>query len=701
MPGWGETRPPGPGLCHHSAVPSGSTTAGPRRAGASTRTTVGGSGARLRHRPALDGLRGLAVASCLTYQMIPGHFTGGWLGIDMFLTLSGFFIAAMLVQEQRATGRIHYWTFLKRRGRRLLPGHLLMLAGVAVLTPLLAPRGRWQATAGDIAASVVEMVNWRFISADESYFDNQGMPSPLRHMWSLSVQEQYYVLFPLVLLGISRWARTMRAKVAFFAGLAGLSLWRMIALYEPGTDPSRVYFGTDTRIFEVLIGVIAALLLSERAFSVSLGRAHRGWLADHDRELGWVGLAGLGLLFWWMLTLSEYSPWLFQGGLAAVCGLTLIAIVAASSPRTNLLQRLLSWAPLRWVGRMGFSLYIWHWPLVVFTGLALPALPHAAQNVLSMLLTLGIGYLSNTYLETPIHVRGIRGLFPRRPGLRDAVALGTVPALLLSSFVLSTSATRAGAGGVDPAEDLHLSIPAYHPRPDAQPVVLFGNSVAAGVAERRDTGTAPDLAVDLISSLGCDPFVRDAVRSDRLLPVSTQCLDWRARWPAGIKRDQHPLVAYFLSPNLFEDFRVDGRTVSPMSPEHDATVTGVLDELRTRAARAGAGGFVLVNLACHRRVDFGTDPAVTRSNDLAQVQHLNALAGSWARRHRVRVIDVYATLCPGGAYRSAVDGLPLYDDAVHYSTDSAPVIYAWLAPQLQAAASARGTADSGVADLAP
>lgn len=627
--------------------------------------------------------------------MIPGHFTGGWLGIDMFLTLSGFFIAAMLLQEHRSTGTIHYWNFIKRRGRRLLPAHLLLLAATVVLTWWLMPVGRRPSVAGDIAASVFEVVNWRFISADQSYFNNISMPSPLRHMWSLSVQEQYYVIFPLVLIAVGRYVKSRNGKMAFFAGLTLLSMWRMYSLYEPGTDPSRVYYGTDTRIFEVLIGVLAAFLLSERAFAASRGRRHYGWLARWDRALGWAGLGALALLFYWMNTLSEYSPWLFQGGLALVCGLTLVAIVAASSPNTNLLQRMLSWAPLRWIGRMGFPLYIWHWPAVVYTALLLPNTPQLWRNCISMTFTVAVAVVSNKYLEDPIHRRGLRALFPGRPTLRKFVALGAAPAILFGSILLAVNADAGSASG----RDLRLAIAPYHPTAGEKRVVLLGNSVAAGIAERRNPASAPDLHLDLIASLGCDPFIRDVVQSGQVLPPTKDCLAWRQDWPSQIDRGARPVVAYLLSPNLLPDYKVNGKVVAPGSAEHDAVIIGVLDELRRRAYDAGAGAFMVFNLACHQRADFGGNLVVSRSNSMSKVKHLNTVLSWWAKQHGVPVGDTFGTLCPNDTYYNAVDGVPLYDDTIHYSVKSAPIIYDWMAPELQKVAQQRGTDNDGLADL--
>jgi hypothetical protein len=469
----------------------------------------------------------------------------------------------------------------------------------------------------------------------------------------------------------------------------------MNALYEPGTDPSRVYFGTDTRIFEVLIGVVGAYFLSERAFAHSRGRQHRGWLTRWDRALGWAGLASLALLFWFMTHLSERSPWLFQGGLAVVCGLTMVAIVAASSPHTNLLQRLLSWRVLRWIGRMGFSLYIWHWPLVVFTTLARPEWSTAAQRVVSMSLTVVVAYLSNRFVETPIHERGLRGWLPWHPRLKRVLVVGAVPAILLGAFQLDAQAVSRGATGT--GRDLALPAPAYTPGTEPLPVVVVGNSIAAGLAGRGDASRFADLHVDLVASLGCDPWVREERQSADVTPPRPECLAWRQDWPGQIRAAERPYVLYVVSPNLLPDFRAsDGSWAMPPSAEHDRVVRGILEELRTRVREAGAGGFGIVNLACHRRPDLGGNLVVRRSNDDQLVRHLDGVVLDWSRAHGVRVFDAYGALCPGDTYYASVNGVQLYDDSVHYGFQSAPMVFDWLAPQLQAAARARGTVDDGL-----
>ncbi len=649
---------------------------------------------KLKRRPALDGLRGFAVGACLIYQMFPSVFSGAWLGVDMFLTISGFFIAAMLLQELKSTGRIDYWRFLKRRARRLGPGQLTLFAAVLVATAFLMPIGRRADVAKDTVASLFEVANWRFVSIEASYFNTATIPSPLRHMWSLSVQEQYYIVFPLLLMGLLRISRKKQALYLLFGGLTLLSIGRMAALYVPGTDPSRVYFGTDTRIFEVLIGVLGAFLLADRAFAMSRGRHYAGWLHRWDHIVGWAGLASIVLLFAGMLTLTEYSSFLFPWGLVVVCVLTMIAIMGASSPTDTVMQRILSWSWLRAIGRMGLPLYLWHWPVQVFMVLAFGQWPRILLHTVSMGITVLLGVATHRWLEDPVHRRGLAGFLPGWPVLRRIVVLGIVPAILTGAAVVAGPVVEEEVSS-DPG--LVLTIPTYTPQQYPLPVMLMGNSIARGIFERRNLATAPDIGLGLIAGWDCDLVARATYEPTARSTPTPGCLEFQRTWDTSIVRDQRPVIALVMSPNLITDYTVDGKVVSAGDPAHDEVVRGILDEVRNRSIAAGAGGFMVFNFACRNRPDMGAITEITRSNDISTVRQVNATVKSWGDAHGVEVVDMFGALCPGNTFHEVVNGITLYDDGIHYSERSAPMIYSWMAPYLQAAAIRRGTPNSGVA----
>lgn len=639
---------------------------------------------RLRHRPALDGLRGFAVGACLLYQTFTSVLTGAWIGVDMFLVLSGFFIAAMLLREQRKWGSIDYLEFLRRRARRLLPTQLFMLGVVVVLSFFWVVPGRRLSVAWDVVASAFQFVNWRFILSDQSYFANLSLPTPVRHMWSLNVQEQFYVVFPFVIAILFAITRKRWVRIALLLGLAGLSVTRMAMLYVPGTDPSRVYYGTDTRIFEVIIGVVAAFLISERSFAMGEGRAHQGWLDRWDKQIGWAGLASMAILTVLMVTISEYSAIVFQGGLVLVCLLTLVAIVAASGPHSNVLQRILSWKPLQRVGVMGYSLYIWHWPALVFTMFAIPNTPLWFRHTVAMVATVVVGRWAYKHIEEPAHRRGLKALLPGKPHLRKIVVVGALPAVLIGAWQLAGTADNAIT--VDPARNVTLALPAYTPSSQPRSVVLLGNSVAHSVATHSGENT-PDLAVSLIARFGCDPFARDLIRDGDSLPPTADCIDYQRTWEKAISEVKNPFVVYFLPINLLADYEADGKLLSPGSAAYDGFVRDALEEVRSKSMASGATGFALNNLACHQRDDFfGTDPSISRSSDVTMVKHLNEVAAAWAATKGVTVFDNYGALCPGDTVMTSINGTALYADQLHFTPESAPIYWGWLAPQIREAA---------------
>ena len=253
---------------------------------------------RLPHIAAIDGLRALAVASVFAYHADVGWARGGFLGVDVFFVISGFLITALLLAEWRRDAWLDVAYFWKRRALRLLPAVLVLLVGVWVVVPILAPEqaGRLQ---GDIRAALAYVSNWRLIFEHQSYFEAAGRPPLLQHLWSLAVEEQFYLVWPLVLwagLGIRRTARRL---VWWILAAAVASAALMAVLYEPGTDPSRVYYGTDTRAAAILLGAALACVWRPSATRKAPSLAGRV-------VLGVVGIGALAGLAWCVTTLHQF-----------------------------------------------------------------------------------------------------------------------------------------------------------------------------------------------------------------------------------------------------------------------------------------------------------------------------------------------------------------------------------------------------------
>jgi peptidoglycan/LPS O-acetylase OafA/YrhL/lysophospholipase L1-like esterase len=419
-----------------------------------------------KYLPGLDGLRALAVAAVVAYHLGYGWAQGGLLGVGVFFTLSGYLITDILVGQWAARGRIRLGDFWLRRARRLLPALFVMLAVVSIwvngFTRSFLPGFR-----GDVVASVFYVSNWWYVGQHTSYYARFAPPQPLDHLWSLAVEEQFYLVWPWVVLllvwlvgRVRRWRNgsatgsapylTNGSRLALAAvtlALAAGSALLMARLYQPGYDPTRVYEGTDTRAFGLLIGAAVAIVWPTRrpgaAGSASDGLASDGLASDglaSDRPVtaaagtGWtvptavrwlldvLGLAGLtaiGLLIW---RTNEYSDFMFRGGLVLLSVATAAAVAAAATPG-SLLGRAIGWGPLRWLGVRSYAIYLWHYPIIVLTAASgtagEPVSPVRAVVIVAV--TVAVAALSWRVVEDPIR-RGarLRWIVPGTAGAASA-----------------------------------------------------------------------------------------------------------------------------------------------------------------------------------------------------------------------------------------------------------------------------------------
>lgn len=366
---------------------------------------------RLPYFPALDGLRAVAVMAVLVYHSGIGWLPGGFLGVEVFFVISGYLITSMLLSERSGSGRVNLGAFWARRARRLLPAVfalvLAVLAYSAIFLPGEVAELRWDALA---AAGYVS--NWYQIFHHESYFETLGRPSLLRHLWSLAVEEQFYLLWPVffaLVLGRIR----PRYAVAAIVTLAAASAAFMAARYEPYADPSRIYYGTDTRAAGLLLGAALAFLWIPGSLPAAIVAATRRTVGTYG-FLGLVGLLGLAI------AVSEADPFLYQGGFLVVALLTALVIGAAVHPGAQDMQRILGWRPLVWIGLRSYSIYLWHWPVFMVTrphaDIALDGVPLLA---LRLAIAFALAELSYRFVETPFR----RGALGREWGrLREALS---------------------------------------------------------------------------------------------------------------------------------------------------------------------------------------------------------------------------------------------------------------------------------------
>jgi peptidoglycan/LPS O-acetylase OafA/YrhL len=346
----------------------------------------------------IDGLRALAVLGVMAFHADVLVARGGFFGVDLFFVISGFLITRLLLAELECSGRISLRDFYLRRARRILPAMLLAIAGAALAAAVLAPDAL-PLLRKDAMASVLFVTNWHFILQQLSYFEYIGRQPLLQHLWSLAIEEQFYLVWPLIVFALaSRGGRRLLGWVAALAALASV-VWMGVLAQRFGfpetMDVSRVYFGTDTHAAGLLAGAaLAAAAPRFSAFAAAAG-ASAAW---GGALLGVAGLAGTLLLF---SQASENHPWLYPWGFALSALSSVALIIACMMPGWT--GRLLDVQPLKWIGERSYGIYLWHWPVFMLTrpGVDLD-LSHAQALSLRIVLTFALAAVSYRFVEAPI-----------------------------------------------------------------------------------------------------------------------------------------------------------------------------------------------------------------------------------------------------------------------------------------------------------
>jgi len=442
----------------------------------------------------LDGLRGIAVLAVVIYHADLGVLNGGFLGVDVFFVLSGFLITSLLLSEVLATGRIDRADFYVRRIRRLVPALILVLLFTIVVTGLWVPDAAF-GVRRDLPWALTFVLNWSYLFFQQSYFINIARPPLLQHLWSLSIEEQFYVVWPLAVIALSRVTTKFFSlrRIIFTVSVTGAvasTLWmRHLSLvngYPLPHDPSRVYFGTDTHLMSLLLGCAAAALWKPETYRAKL-TPDRGTLLSFT---GWLSVAFIVYCF---TQVGELTPWLYRGGFLLLALATSIATLLATHPALRF-GKILSFPILRWFGDRSYGIYLWHWPVFLLLRPSLDvAWPDAVTNVVRFGVVFVLAELSYRLVEMPIRNGALSRTFanwktrgiprPTMPLALMAVAVASALTFAFTGVVTANTPSLGNStafGGLtsvdeDPTPSLTLQ---PTPRPTDSPVATPAASVA-------------------------------------------------------------------------------------------------------------------------------------------------------------------------------------------------------------------------------
>jgi peptidoglycan/LPS O-acetylase OafA/YrhL len=467
-----ELRPPG-------AATNGAATKGADTNGAATNGAA--TPARLGYIPALDGVRALAVAAVLVYHGDLGWFSGGFLGVDVFFVLSGYLITSVLLDAWRRNGgHLGLARFYVHRARRLLPALLVMIAVTCAYVVAFLP-DEASKLRGGVVASFGYVTNWYLIFHQQSYFSSLGRQPMLQHLWSLAIEEQFYLLWPLLLGVALKFWRPSRIKLAvtIFAA-AAVSAILMALLYRAGSDPSRVYYGTDTHSSGLLIGAGMAVLLPPWQLQGKIGK--RGPMA-----LDVIGFTSLLVLVWCFINVSEFDSLLYRGGYLVFACVAALVVLVAVHPATTITSGLLGTSPMVWIGKRSYGIYLWHWPVFLVTrpGLDIP-LTGIPLFTFRVAITVGLAAASYRFVEVPIR----SGAIGRRlTALRHALQQASMPQ---RRRVRARIGFASAAGALTTAMlGIGLAVAQPAPRPPGFPAKPANIAITTTTAPR---GSAPTSA---------------------------------------------------------------------------------------------------------------------------------------------------------------------------------------------------------------
>lgn len=658
-----------------------------------------GSNHALSHDPALDGLRALAVLSVIAYHSEFKGTPAGFLGVDLFFVLSGYLITTLLIIEHDATGRIGLANFWIRRARRLLPALILLVATLIAVSTIAPGLFALDSLRGDMVSSLLYVQNWNSLLGGDSYFAMFAEPSPLIHAWSLAIEEQWYVVWPVLFLVITR-VVAKRFTLAVIGALAACSALAM-AVTADHSDLSRAYFGTDTRVQALLIGAGTAFLLSAP-------RNHLSALRERCILITAIG----GLLGWALLVVfaTDDDLWMYRGGftIAALC--VAVGIWGIRMVPQSRLTKFLGCKTLASIGKVSYGLYLWHWP--VFLVLTTDRL-HIADPWLSGLRYLATGmisYISYVALERPV-----KQLRLRRD--RQAVVLGGLTVgLAIVAFTLvppgPERATTVRIAASDEVSTPAVTTPPTLVEPSARDGQESANTHLQATTTTTNAPTTPLRVLFVGDSVWLEAtkwFSEFGPQGENILlsadtrvgcgTLSDQSREWcdgrLESWRQSVITDTPDIVVMPVSHWDAYDVTINNVDVQYGTAEYDTVLFDSWNENLEVLQSTGAT-VVLMTTPCFRyEGEVNGFDLHTRVSD-ERTATLNDSARTFATNssHPVSLVDIRELTCPDDTYEYILSDVQIHRDGIHFTQGALPIVWKWLVDELLIVADAtRDTAN--------
>jgi peptidoglycan/LPS O-acetylase OafA/YrhL len=657
---------------------------------------------------ALDGLRGLALLIIMGFHFGVGWLQGGFFGIDIFYVLSGYLITGLLVSEYRKRGRVKLSAFWLRRARRLLPALLIMLVAVTLLVRYVAAPGLYPDFRLSALSVLFYFSNWWQIAAQSNYFVVTGPVSPLTHTWSLSVEEQFYLVWPLVVLGVMHLSRTfprgIRALLVLSAVGAVASAVEMALLYNPAANTTRIYFGTDTHAQSILVGSVLACAMT----LIQMGRSADGMAPEARspwvrRVLGALGCAGVAVIASLSFWLDGSSSFGYRGGIMLSALSAAAIIIAAVSVPRGLVARGLSIRPLVWIGTVSYGAYLWHYPVYVFvntkqtglTGLSLLALRFACTFVLAA--------VSYYLVERPVMYGTFwRSLKAIAPAIGLVVA--TVAVVVAGTIGPATAAVHVNRYRQRPPDQ-----PALAAAPGLQPPVLVvvGDSTALTLGAALIATAPPGTTVVNRGLFGCGLAIGTEVSNNppqpglAMFPECNAASPVSGQWPAfdvSAVAGTSPgdLVLFVAGPWEVQDILRNGQWTDIQQPSFQNYELAQM-RLAVKIGTAHGAHFAFTTLpaqgvgAAFNQSPFPEDSTIRR---MIYDRLIETVAREFPSS--VSVIDYGKLLSPNGVFTEYIDGVQVRTpDGIHTpsyapgnvfegnsSAAVAHAFYNWLSPRI-------------------